>query len=107
MSGTLQPVARELWRVYRRKAVTIPTAKPVRRIHRPDVVVTTEAAKWTLIVYRVAEFHARGVPVLIGTRSVIASERASEGLHKAGLCGAAQRAKSFANRTPKQCQRFT
>ena len=99
MSGTLQPVARELWRVYRRKAVTIPTAKPVRRIHRPDVVVTTEAAKWTLIVYR--------VPVLIGTRSVIASERSSEGLHKAGLCGAAQRAKSFANRTPKQCQRFT
>jgi preprotein translocase subunit SecA len=107
MSGTLQPVARELWRVCRRKVVTIPTAKPVRRIHRPDVVVTTEAAKWTLIVDRVAEFHARGVPVLTGTRSVIASERASEELHRAGPCGTAQRAKSFANRKPRECQLFT
>jgi preprotein translocase subunit SecA len=85
MSGTLQPVARELWRVYRRKVVTIPTNKPVRRIHRPDVVVVTDTAKWKLIVDRVAALHARGVPVLIGTRSVVASERASEELDKAGL----------------------
>jgi preprotein translocase subunit SecA len=85
MSGTLQPVARELWRVYRRKVVTIPTNKPVQRIHRPDVVVKTDAAKWKLIVDRVAALHARGVPVLIGTRSVVASERASEELDRAGL----------------------
>jgi preprotein translocase subunit SecA len=85
MSGTLQPVARELWRVYRRKVVTIPTNKPVRRIHRPDVVLGSEAAKWKLIVDRVAALHVRDVPVLIGTRSVVASERASEELDKAGL----------------------
>ncbi len=63
MSGTLQPVARELWRVYRKPVVTIPTAKPVHRVHRPDVVVHTEAAKWKLIVERVAGLHARGIPV--------------------------------------------
>jgi preprotein translocase subunit SecA len=57
----------------------------VQRIHRPDVVVATEAAKWQLIVERVAELHRRGVPVLIGTRSVVASERASAELHAAGL----------------------
>ena len=85
MSGTLQPVARELWRVYRRKVVTIPTNEPVRRIYRPDLVLGSEAAKWKLIVDRVAALHVRGVPVLIGTRSVVASERASEELEKAGL----------------------
>jgi len=85
MSGTLRPVARELWRVYRLPVVTIPTAKPVRRIHRPDVVVATEQAKWKLIVARVAALHARGVPVLIGTRSVAASQRASAELTAAGL----------------------
>ena len=85
MSGTLRPVARELWRVYGLPVVTVPTAKPVRRIHKPDVVVTTEHAKWQLTVARVAELHARGVPVLIGTRSVMASQRASDELRAAGL----------------------
>jgi preprotein translocase subunit SecA len=85
MSGTLRPVARELWRVYRLPVATIPTAKPVQRIHRPDTVVATEDAKWKLIVMRVAALHERGVPVLIGTRSVVASQRASEKLLEAGL----------------------
>ena len=85
MSGTLRPVAQELWRVYRLPVVAIPTAKPVRRIHRPDVVVATEAEKWKLIVDRVADLYGRGVPVLIGTRSVAASERASTELQAAGL----------------------
>src|SRR5580704_19761995 len=85
MSGTLRPVARELWRVYRLPVVTIPTAKPVRRIHRPDVVVATEQAKWRAILSRVKELNARGCPVLIGTRSVAASERAGAELTAAGL----------------------
>jgi preprotein translocase subunit SecA len=85
MSGTLQPVARELWQVYRLPVVRIPTAKPIQRIHRPDVVVPSNEAKWKLIVARVAALHERGVPVLIGTRSVVASERASAELQAAGL----------------------
>jgi preprotein translocase subunit SecA len=48
-------------------------------------VVATEQAKWNLIIARVAVLHARGVPVLIGTRSVVASQRASEELAAAGL----------------------
>jgi preprotein translocase subunit SecA len=85
MSGTLQPVARELWQVYRLPVVRIPTAKPIQRIHRSDVVVPSNEAKWKLVVARVATLHERGVPVLIGTRSVVASERASAELHAAGL----------------------
>ncbi len=85
MSGTLRPVAQELWRVYRRPVVSITTAKPIRRIHRPDVVAATEAAKWALIVDRVKNLHERGLPVLIGTRSVLASEHASAELQAAAL----------------------
>lgn len=85
MSGTLQPVARELWRIYRMPVVTIPTAKPIRRIHAPDVVVATDEEKWKLIIARVASLHALGVPILLGTRSVASSERASAELQAAGL----------------------
>ncbi len=85
MSGTIQPVARELWRVYRLPVVSIPTRKPVRRIHHSDVVAATVAEKWKLIVARVSDLHKRGVPVLIGTRSVAASERASAELDAAGV----------------------
>jgi preprotein translocase subunit SecA len=85
MSGTLQPVAGELWRVYRQPVVSIPTAKPVQRIHHPAIVADTDAAKWKLIIDRVRTLHQRGAPVLIGTRSVVASERASTELQAAGL----------------------
>jgi preprotein translocase subunit SecA len=85
MSGTVQPVAAELWRVYRLPVVTIPTNKPVQRIHRPDLVVPTEEEKWRAIAARVGELHRGGIPVLIGTRSVASSERASAALAAAGL----------------------
>ncbi len=85
MSGTLRPVARELWRVYRLAVATIPTHRPVLRRHLPDRVVATDQGKWRAIVARVAQLNERGVPVLIGTRSVAASERASAELNAAGL----------------------
>jgi preprotein translocase subunit SecA len=85
MSGTLQPVARELWRVYRLAVARIPTHRPVQRRHLPDLVVATDAEKWRAILARVKELHERGSPVLIGTRSVAASERAGAELTAAGL----------------------
>jgi preprotein translocase subunit SecA len=85
MSGTLQPVARELWRVYRIAVAAIPTHRPVQRRHLPDRVVATDREKWPVILARVAQLHGQGSPVLIGTRSVAASERASAELNAAGL----------------------
>jgi preprotein translocase subunit SecA len=85
MSGTLHPVARELWRVYRLAVAKIPTHRPVQRRHLPDLVLATEAEKWQAIVARVRELNQRGVPVLIGTRSIAASERAGAELAAAGL----------------------
>jgi preprotein translocase subunit SecA len=85
MSGTIRPVARELWRVYRLPVATIPTHRPLQRRHLPDQVVATDDEKWRAILARVSELHEIGVPVLIGTRSVAASERAGAALTTAGL----------------------
>jgi preprotein translocase subunit SecA len=75
MTGTGWEVSEELWRYYRLPVVKIPTHKPVVRTLAPDHVFLTEGAKFARVAARVAEFHAQGRPVLVGTRSVIASER--------------------------------
>ncbi len=78
MTGTAMEVAGELWRSYRLPAVHVPTHKPVVRIHKPDRVFLTEDEKFRAVADRVAGLHATGQPVLIGTRSVISSEKLGE-----------------------------
>jgi preprotein translocase subunit SecA len=85
MTGTAQEVAAELWSVYRLAVVPVPTNRPVLRRHRGTQVFGTEAAKWSAVVDRVRELHAQRKPVLIGTRSVVASERVSDLLTRAGI----------------------
>ena len=85
MTGTASEVAGELWSVYRLPVVTIPTNRPVRRHWRRDRVERTAAEKWRRIAERVAALQAAGRPVLVGTRSVGASEEASRHLTAAGI----------------------
>jgi preprotein translocase subunit SecA len=85
MTGTGLEVAYELWNVYRRALVKIPTNRPTQRRMLPDRVLPTQAAKWQVAIARVTELHGRGCAVLLGTRSVAASEEASEHLTNAGL----------------------
>jgi preprotein translocase subunit SecA len=85
MTGTAREVARELWSVYRLPVVTIPTNRPVRRVALPDRLYLTADAKWAAIVETVRRLHSEGRPVLVGTRSVAASEHLSELLAKDGL----------------------
>src|SRR5262249_39992096 len=85
MSGTVRAVADEMWTVYRLPVVRIPTNRPIRRKHLPDRVFRDAEDKWAAIIARVAELNAAGLPVLIDTRSVASSERASERLKAAGL----------------------
>jgi preprotein translocase subunit SecA len=85
MTGTAREVARELWAVYRLPVVSIPTNRPVRRTRLPDQVHATADAKWAAIVEALRRLHATGRPVLVGTRSVSASEHLSGLLNAAGL----------------------
>lgn len=77
MTGTIARSATELERIYELRVAEIPTNRPPRRAAWPTIVVATEAAKWEAIVREVAEVHASGRPVLIGTRSIDKSERIS------------------------------
>lgn len=85
MSGTCSEVARELWQTYRLAVLCIPTHRPLQRIARTDRVYLTQKDKWQAIVKEVTALHRRGVPVLLGTRSVAASEMAAACLSDAGL----------------------
>jgi preprotein translocase subunit SecA len=85
MTGTAREVAPELKSVYRLQTVKIPTNRPMRRECYQDRVYLTEADKWRCITERVCTLHRRGRPVLVGTRSVDASERLSRLLNEANL----------------------
>lgn len=86
MTGTASEVTREIKSVYRLEVSRIPLHKPSRRIYGPGCVCPTLAEKWN----RVADVVERlalteGRPVLIGTRSVKASEEISAVLTRRGL----------------------
>jgi preprotein translocase subunit SecA len=85
MTGTAREIAGELWSVYRLATVTIPTNRPMRRRWLPPQVLPTQDAKWRLVADRVAALAGAGRPVLVGTRSVTASEAASRALAQRGI----------------------
>jgi preprotein translocase subunit SecA len=85
MSGTAQEVSAELTAVYNMRVMRVPTNRPLRRTAGPTGIHRSSEQKWAAIVARVAELHAAGRPVLVGTRSVAASEHLSRLLDAAGL----------------------
>ena len=85
MTGTAREVAGELWSIYRMRVVTVPTHRPMRRTYLSDRVYRTSEEKWTEIVKTIAQLHDQKRPVLVGTRSVDASEKLSGLLSDKGL----------------------
>lgn len=74
LTGTAAEAARELWAVYRLRVRRIPPDRPNRRARSADRCVATLAAKWSAVAEDAIAASKRGQPVLIGTRSVQASE---------------------------------
>lgn len=85
MSGTAREVAGELWAIYRLRVVTIPTNRPLSRKHLADRVYNKGDQKWEAVVSAIKEVHQAGRPVLVGTRSVAASEYLSGLLEEVNL----------------------
>ena len=85
MTGTAREVAGELWSVYRLGVVRIPTNRPIRRTCIPDQIHLTADAKWRAIVHAVAESCRSGRSVLVGTRTVAASDHLSVLLAQYGI----------------------
>jgi preprotein translocase subunit SecA len=85
MTGTAREVAGELLAVYGLATVALPTHRPCIRRRLPPLLCPDQAAKWQRVAAEAAELAVRGRPVLIGTRSVEASERAAAALAVHGL----------------------
>ncbi|MBQ5531817.1 MAG: preprotein translocase subunit SecA, partial [Kiritimatiellae bacterium] len=74
MTGTAETEAREFKDIYKLDVVSIPTNKPVNRTDGNDQIYRTQREKYKAIVADVAERHAKGQPVLLGTVTVDTSE---------------------------------
>ena len=85
MTGTAVETAGELRAVYGLRVVRIPTNRPLHRTNLGTQIFRTAAQKWNAVVDSVNAATRQGRPVLIGTRSVDASEHVGELLFKAGL----------------------
>jgi preprotein translocase subunit SecA len=85
MTGTIATSAGELSRTYDVAVAVVPTNRPAIRQRLPAAVCADQADKFARIVAEVAEMHALGRPVLIGTRSIDKSETLSRMLAEAGL----------------------
>lgn len=74
MSGTLQNIENELWRIYGLVVVKIPPHVPKKlKLYREKIFGSSEA-KWDAVVQEVLHYLGMGRAVLVGTRSIKESE---------------------------------
>jgi len=85
MTGTAREVAAELSSVYRLEVVRVPPHKRLRRRVLPERLYASDQVKWARVVGSIAALHRKRRPVLVGTRSVAASEHLSGLLRAAAL----------------------
>jgi len=75
MTGTAKTEEEEFKQIYGLLVLVVPTNRPLRRQALPDRIFRTQKAKFEAIADEVADLHAQGRPVLIGTNSIEKSER--------------------------------
>ena len=85
MTGTASDVAGELWHIYRLPVIRIPTNRPGIRQQLPERFFATVDAKLEAVLSDIRQMHETGRPVLVGTRSVAASEALGARLESVGL----------------------
>ncbi|MBM3469847.1 MAG: preprotein translocase subunit SecA [Armatimonadetes bacterium] len=85
MTGTAKTEEEELSKIYNLPVVVVPTHRPMVRADHTDVIYKTERGKWKAAVEEIAEWHAQGRPVLVGTRSIERNEHLSELLRRRGI----------------------
>ncbi|MEK3935538.1 accessory Sec system translocase SecA2 [Sporosarcina sp. FSL W7-1349] len=78
MTGTAKTQEKEFREVYGMEVIQIPTNRPRQRIDSPDKVYETIDQKYKAVAKEVAERHKTGQPVLVGTTSILQSEKVVE-----------------------------
>jgi preprotein translocase subunit SecA len=85
MTGTAETEETEFFQIYGLEVMVIPTNRPIRRIDGHDLLYKTRREKFKAIVEEIQRQHERGLPILVGTVSVEASETLSRMLRRAGV----------------------
>ncbi|MCC7192891.1 MAG: hypothetical protein IT444_08940 [Phycisphaeraceae bacterium] len=85
MTGTAADAKAEMETTYGLPVRVIPTNRPRQRKRLPDLIFTRAQEKWNAVVDEIDTMHKAQRPVLIGTRSIEASELLSQMLSNRGL----------------------
>ncbi|MDR0987685.1 MAG: preprotein translocase subunit SecA, partial [Ruminococcus sp.] len=85
MTGTAMTEMEEFKEIYRLDVVEVPTNRKMIREDHSDVVFKTEKGKYNAVIDQIAECHAKGQPVLVGTVSIEKSELLSKMLKRRGI----------------------
>ncbi|MDD4715168.1 MAG: preprotein translocase subunit SecA [Oscillospiraceae bacterium] len=85
MTGTALTEQEEFGQIYNLDVIEVPTNRPMIRLDRSDVIYKNAAGKYRAIINQIAECHAKGQPVLVGTVSIEKSEAVSKLLTKRGI----------------------
>ncbi len=85
MTGTASTEGEEFKKIYNLDVAVIPTHRPVARTDHSDYIFKTTRAKYAAIVREVEELHAKGQPVLIGTKSIDNNQIIAKYLKRKGL----------------------
>ncbi|MTI96960.1 MAG: preprotein translocase subunit SecA [Firmicutes bacterium] len=85
MTGTAKTEEEEFRKIYGMDVLVIPTNKPMIRRDMSDVVYRSKPGKYRAVVEEIANRHASGQPVLVGTIAIEDSEYLSKMLSKKGV----------------------
>ncbi len=85
MTGTAKTEEEELQKIYNLPVAVIPTHRPMVREDLADLVYKTDRAKLRAVVTEIEEWHRKGRPLLVGTRSIEKNEQLSEMLRRRGI----------------------
>ncbi len=85
MTGTVAEVQGEIRATYGLRSARVPTHRPLRREFLGERIETGHDEKWAALAERVEMLRREGRPVLIGTRSVAASDELAEVLRARGI----------------------
>lgn len=85
MTGTAKTEEEEFRNIYNMHVVVIPTNKPISRDDKADLIYKSMEGKFNAVVDDIAERHAKGQPVLVGTVAIETSEILSALLKKKGI----------------------
>jgi len=85
MTGTAKTEEDEFSHIYNMDVVVIPTNRPIAREDLPDSIYKSLEGKFRAVIKDIAERHAKGQPILVGTIAIETSEFISQLLKRQGV----------------------